>query len=70
MFGCALDIAHIERWTDAAKVHKETSAPLLPLFLQPASMEEHTPTNHRNPYECPQREINFALRNWPSSVPL
>ena len=47
VFGCALDIAHIARWTDAVRVHKESSAPLAALLLQPA------PTHHCNPYDRP-----------------
>ena len=40
VFVCALDIAHIARWIDAVRLHKELSASLLALVLQ------HAPTNH------------------------
>ena len=38
---------------DSTKWHEETSAPLLPLFQQPGSVEEETLTYYRNPLEFP-----------------
>ena len=46
VLGVALDVVHIACWTDAERLHKESSNPLPALVLQPALVNLCNLRNH------------------------